>query len=150
MSVVFIGVGSNLGDRSENIRKALGCLKDIQGVVVEKASALVDNRPYKATGPNYLNGVVKIKTDSSPGELLNLLQQIEKKLGRQRSFPNAPRIIDLDILLYDNLVVDQPNLKIPHPRMGERDFVMIPLLEVEPKILENTSALAKQIKKNDC
>lgn len=150
MSVVFIGVGSNLGNRSENIRKALRYLKDIQGVAVEKVSALIENRPHKATGPNYLNGVVKIKTDFAPGELLNLLQQIEKKLGRKRSFLNAPRTIDLDILLYDNLVVDQPKLKIPHPRMGERDFVMTPLLEIEPKILENISELAKQIKKDDC
>jgi len=147
MSVVFIGIGSNLGDRSENIRKALKHLGDIQGVIVERVSTLIDNKSYQGSGPNYLNGVLKIKTDLTPEELLSSLLQIEKRLGRQRSFPNAPRTIDLDILLYDDLVLNQPKLKIPHPRMGERDFVMRPLLEVEPKILESIPELAKQIKK---
>ncbi len=133
MAVVFIGVGSNLGDRRKNIRRAISCLRKIKGVTVEKVSALRETSPCGAGGPDYLNGVIAINTAIPPQKLLECLQEIENSLGRMRSFQNAPRIIDLDILLYGNRVVDRPGLKIPHPRMLERDFVIRPLSEIAPE-----------------
>lgn len=134
MAVVFIGIGSNLGDRLENINRAIFYLRNSRDIRVEKVSSLLESKSYLVPGPDYLNGVIKITTELKPEDLLAVLQKIEKKLGRKRPFKNAPRTIDLDILLYGDKVVEQPNLKIPHPRMSEREFVMKPLLEIEPDI----------------
>ena len=137
MAIVFLGIGSNLGNRSENIKIAIECLEHTKGIKVKKVSSLSESKPQKASGPDYLNGVIKIETKNSPKDLLAILKKCEQGLGRVRTFKNAPRVIDLDILLYDEEIVDEAQLKIPHPRMFERDFVMKPLLEIEPQ-LENT------------
>ncbi|MBU1367759.1 MAG: 2-amino-4-hydroxy-6-hydroxymethyldihydropteridine diphosphokinase [Candidatus Omnitrophica bacterium] len=149
---VFIGIGSNLGDRLENIHKAIKCLRDTNGIEIEKISSIIETEALGGQPQGkFLNGVVKIKTDLLPQEILAILQDIENKLGRARtiktpplevsggSIPmdkNGPRTIDLDILLYGNQIVNEPDLKIPHPRMLERNFVMRPLLEIEPEIAE--------------
>ena len=137
MAVVFLSIGSNLGNRSENIKRAIEFLEQTKGIKVKKVSFLYESKPQKAIGPDYLNGAIKIETQNSPKDLLAVLQKCEQVLGRVRTFKNAPRIIDLDILLYDEEVVDETWLSIPHPKMFERDFVMKPLLEIEPQ-LENT------------
>ena len=134
MSVVFIGVGSNLGDRAKNIAEVIGYLRSTKGVVVDKVSSFIETEPQGAQGPNYLNGVIKIKTDLLPQDLLSKLQEIEERLGRLRPFKNAPRSIDLDILLYDDEIIDELNLKVPHSRMFAREFVLNPLFEIEPEI----------------
>jgi len=143
MPAVFIGMGSNLGDRLKNINQAVESIKNIDGVVVEKISSLHQTEPVEAVGPDYLNQVIKINTEMPPGELLEKLEDIERDLGRAHKSFNLPRTIDLDILLYGDTVVDTPELKIPHPRMFGRDFVMKPLLEIEPRLLKTTGGLRK-------
>jgi len=132
---VFIGVGSNLGKRRENIEKACAYLESHPRITIEKVSSLIETEPYKAPPqPCFLNGVIKASTDMEPRQLLEFLQGIENMLGRVRGIANGPRTIDLDILLYGDKVIDEPGLKIPHPCMFEREFVMRPLLEIEPGI----------------
>jgi len=133
---VYIGIGSNLGNRLANINKAIEFLKENPGIGIEKISSIIETKP--AGGPaqgDYLNCVIKIKTDLKASRLLSILQAIEQKLGRIRTAKNGPRTIDLDILLYGNEEINEVGLKIPHPRMSSRDFVMKPLLEIEPDIL---------------
>jgi len=131
MSIVYIGIGSNLGDRLENINKAVDCLRENQEITVEKLSSIIETEPADSAGPRYLNAAIKITADLAPKDLLAVLQDIEKKLGRRRPFKNAPRTIDLDILLYDDKIIDEPGLQIPHPRMFEREFVIKPLSEIK-------------------
>ncbi|MCQ9204919.1 MAG: 2-amino-4-hydroxy-6-hydroxymethyldihydropteridine diphosphokinase [Omnitrophica bacterium] len=141
MPAVFIGIGSNLGDRADNIRRAICCLKSKEGISVEKISSIIETKAHKAVGPDYLNGVIKIITMLSAEDILLLLQECERQIGRKSSFKNAPRVIDLDILLYGGDIIDEPNLKVPHPRMFERDFVLRPLFEIEPGIKTVLDAL---------
>lgn len=135
MEVVYIGIGSNLGNRKKNIEKAIELLKKVKGIKVLKVSSIIETEPLG--GPpqqKYLNGVIKLITELEPLELLKVLQKIENRLGRIRKEKNGPRTIDLDILLYGEKLIDEPNLKIPHPRMFEREFVLKPLFEIEPKL----------------
>lgn len=136
MAIAYIALGSNLGDRSLCVRRAVTLL-DQKGVAVLKHSTVIETEPVGGPAQNkFLNAVVKVATELSPLELLSLCQSIEKELGRVRTVVNGPRAIDLDILLYDHLAVDMPQLKIPHPRMFERAFVLEPLKEIEPGLLE--------------
>jgi len=140
--ICYIGLGSNLGNRQANINKAIEYLKSNSQIKIEKISSIIETEPQG--GPpqgKFLNAVVKIKTSLAPQDLLRFLQDIEAKLGRTRLIRNGPRTIDLDILLYDNKVIDEPNLEVPHPRMFERDFVLKPLLEIEPDIFDRLEAL---------
>ena len=135
MPIVFIGLGSNLGDRQDYINKAINCLKEISNTTVEKVSSIIETEPQDAVGQGkYLNAVIKLETNLAALDLLKELQGIENSLGRIRSFKNAPRRIDLDILLYGEEAIDESRLKVPHPRMFERRFVIEPLLEIEPKL----------------
>lgn len=136
MSIVYIALGSNLGDRACYIRSAVAALQE-KDVSVLKRSTVIETDPVGGPAQNkFLNAVIKIETELSPGELLSMCQVIERQLGRVREVPKGPRTIDLDILLYDQLVIDTPQLKIPHPRMFERAFVLEPLREIEPSLLE--------------
>jgi len=127
----YIGIGSNLGDREKYIESAIEKLKSIKGIEVKRASSIYETDPVG--GPRqgkYLNGALELETELEPRELLAKLQAIENELGRKRLVKNAPRTIDLDILLYGDKKIDEPGLKIPHPRMREREFVMKPLKEI--------------------
>jgi 2-amino-4-hydroxy-6-hydroxymethyldihydropteridine diphosphokinase len=127
----YIGIGSNLGDREKYIENAIEKLNNIEGVEVKKVSGIHETEPM--AGPKqgkYLNAAIEIETALKPRELLAKLQDIEKQLGRKRTVKNAPRTIDLDILLYGDSKIDEPDLKIPHPGMREREFVMKPLKEI--------------------
>ena len=134
---VYLGLGSNLGNREENILRAVKKIYELIGTV-ECQSALFDTEPWGFSSENrFLNAVVRVKTTLSPRQLLETTKKIEKALGRRKKSQTKngravyhDRIIDIDILLYDNITVDEPDLKIPHPLMYERDFVMIPLQEV--------------------
>lgn len=136
---VYLGLGSNLGDREENIRKAISLIDERVGKVLRQSS-LIETEPWGFESSNrFLNAVILCETTLTPRQVLKATQKIERELGRKKKLiangqqPRAnykDRPIDIDILLYDDLTVDEPNLKIPHPLMRERDFVMIPLNEI--------------------
>lgn len=126
----YIGLGSNMGDRKQNLFHALKCMKQ-QGIVVEALSSVYETEPQGLADQSwFFNMAARIGTTESPGELLKTLQAVEKQMGRVRSVRWGPRIIDIDILLYDNQTVREPDLEIPHPRLTDRAFVLIPLLEM--------------------
>lgn len=129
----YIGIGSNLGDRLKNIEKAIEQLKNREDIKVLKVSNIYETEPVGGpTGqPKYLNGVLEIETLLEPMDLLRVMQETEKDLGRKRVLKWGPRVIDLDILTYGDKVIDEPELKIPHPRMNKRGFVQKPLNDIK-------------------
>ncbi len=132
MTEAYIGIGSNLGDRKRYVDAAIELLKESPNIKVEKTSPLYETGPVG--GPpqgKFLNGVIKIETDLSPRQLLNRLMAIEEDLGRVRKVRNGPRTIDLDILTYGDIHIEEEDLIIPHPRMNERDFVKRPLADLK-------------------
>jgi 2-amino-4-hydroxy-6-hydroxymethyldihydropteridine diphosphokinase len=130
---VYLALGSNLGDRQQTIEKAVSILAP--EVEVERLSSLYRTQPEGfREQPLFLNAALKGRTALSPRELLSRAQRVEGALGRRASFRNAPRPIDIDILLYDDRVIDSPDLVIPHPRMSERAFVLVPLAEIAPHL----------------
>jgi len=132
MESVYIGIGSNLGDRQKNIDLAIENLRSTSSIVVEKISSIYETDPVG--GPpqgKFLNGVIRIKTALSPKELLAILKEIEKSLGRRQAVRFGPRVIDLDILTYGDIRINEENLIIPHPRMNEREFVLQGLREIK-------------------
>jgi len=135
MSTAFIALGSNLGDRNANLLAALQALQDRPSIVVKQTSSFYETEPVG--GPPgqglYLNAAALVETRLSPGRLLQALLEVEAQLGRQRQERFGPRTIDLDLLLFDNQVIDEENLTVPHPRMQERLFVLEPLAEIAPK-----------------
>ncbi|MFH1853963.1 MAG: 2-amino-4-hydroxy-6-hydroxymethyldihydropteridine diphosphokinase [Candidatus Omnitrophota bacterium] len=127
----YIGIGSNLGDRQKNIELAIQKLQDRKGIEVKKVSPLYETDPVGGPEqPRYLNGVIEIDTELRPRALLRCIQEIESCLGRIRTVKNGPRTIDLDILTYGGRNIDEPGLRIPHPRMAEREFVQKPLKDL--------------------
>ena len=140
MATIFLGLGSNLGDRKSNISKAIDLLS-AKGITILRRSTLIETDPVGSPPGQgrFFNGVLKAETNLSPKELLRCLKDIEHQLGRTRTVCNGPRVIDLDILLYDDLTLNTPGLTIPHPRMLERGFVMTPLSEIDPRRAENIS-----------
>ena len=130
---VFLGLGSNLGDRQAHLTQAISLIAERVGAVIRQSS-LIETEPWGFESENkFLNGVILCETTLTPRQLLRATQKIERELGRKKHVPRLyqDRPIDIDILLYDDLVVDEPDLKIPHPLMQKRDFVMIPLKEIQ-------------------
>ena len=135
MAIVYLALGSNLGDRRGLIHRALQELKE-QGLDILRTSSIIETAPVGGPRqPKYLNAAVKVKTSHTPEELLLTINKIEKRLGRVREIVNGPRVIDIDILLYDDIKLISRRLIIPHPRMLEREFVMGPLKEITPNIV---------------
>ena len=135
---VYIALGSNLGDREHNLRQALRLLPPL--VQVEAVSALYESKPQPpAPPPDYLNAACRAATELAPHELLRHLQDIERRLGRTPGPRWSPRPIDLDIALYDGLVLEDPDLVIPHPRLLERNFVLQPLLDLDSSLVHPKS-----------
>ena len=135
MATVFLGLGTNLGDRAENIREALDLLSGYEDIRLIRESFLYETVPIGYTDqPDFLNAVAEIQTDLPPAELLDITLGIEKEIGRARNLRWGPRVIDIDILIYDHVTVDTPELIIPHPRMMERAFVLVPLAEIAPDL----------------
>ena len=147
MVTCYLGLGSNLGNRQKNIKSALRYLESLNKVKIEKVSSLYETEPqgYPVLSPRFLNGVARVKTNLSPGVLLKELKNIETKLGRQKQRRLSVRPIDLDILLYGNKKINTPDLKIPHPRIQERSFVLTPLKEIAPSVIKSLSARIKII-----
>ncbi len=133
MALAYLGIGSNIGDRKENFREALRRLDDAGKIEVKTRSSFYKTRPVG--GPkqaDYLNGVIGVKTGLTPRGLLRTLKGIERSMGRRKAPKNHPRVIDLDILFYDDLVMNRQGLVIPHPRVHERAFVRKGLLQIAP------------------
>ncbi len=127
---VYLGLGSNLGDRERMLRRAIG-LMPLAGVRVLRESAVYESEPmYLAAQPRFLNMVLEAETSIAPESLLRRLRGIEDQLGRKRVVANGPRHIDIDVLIYGDLTIETPELKVPHPRMAERRFVLEPLAEL--------------------
>jgi 2-amino-4-hydroxy-6-hydroxymethyldihydropteridine diphosphokinase len=134
MSIAYLSLGSNLGDRASYLRKAIDLLKK-QGHTICKISTIIETAPVGGVPQgSYLNLVLKIQTQFSLEDLFVSTSTIERQLGRQRKERNGPRIIDIDILLFDHEKLISYNLIVPHPRMFGRDFVMKPLKEIEPEL----------------
>jgi len=132
--IVYIALGTNLGDRLANLRAAIAGLA--QDVTVLAESHIYETPPWGYEDqPSFLNMVVKAETDLEPGALLGFLKQLEVDLGREKSVRWGPRLIDLDILFYDDLVIESPPLVIPHPRLHERGFVLVPLADVAAEFI---------------
>lgn len=130
----YLCLGSNLGDREKNLTQALILLS--QKANLDKVSSIYETEPvgYKEQ-PFFLNLACRITTDLSVEELLRLAKDIEYEMGRIPSFPNSPRLIDIDILFYGDMIMKTQNLTIPHPRLAERAFVLIPLAEIAPELI---------------
>jgi 2-amino-4-hydroxy-6-hydroxymethyldihydropteridine diphosphokinase len=136
MHIVYIGLGSNMGDKIANLNKAIEELGKVAGNKVLAVSSLYKTEPVGGIEQDwFVNAVAEIETGLTPRELLNKLLYIEKNLGRVRDEKWGPRVIDLDILLYDDLVMDEEGLSIPHPYLYERGFVLVPLAEIAPKMI---------------
>jgi 2-amino-4-hydroxy-6-hydroxymethyldihydropteridine diphosphokinase len=130
-ATAYIGIGSNLGDREANIDSAVKLIDKTKGLKVIAKSSLYETDPVGGPSQDkYLNGALKLECSLDPHELLKQLHQIEARLGRKRKGLNFPRTIDLDILLFDDVVIDGETLTIPHPRTTERIFVLRPLAEI--------------------
>ena len=128
----YIALGANLGDASQTLREAVSQLTKLSGVQLVACSDLYRTAPVDASGPDFLNAVVKVFTTLSPAHLLQTLQSIELAFGRQRPYRNAPRTLDLDLLLYADQFIQNERLTVPHPRINERAFVLLPLAEITP------------------
>lgn len=127
----YIAIGSNVGNRLETCQKAIACIKNIPNTFVTKQSSLIETTPIGVLNqPLFLNGVIEIETELSPLNLLRHLKEIERKLGRVPTQKWGPRTIDLDILMYGNLTMHTPELKLPHPEIKNRKFIQESLLEI--------------------
>jgi dihydroneopterin aldolase/2-amino-4-hydroxy-6-hydroxymethyldihydropteridine diphosphokinase len=134
MAIVYIGIGSNLGNRQENCLHAIELLQK-KGIIVTKRSSLYETEPWGVKDqPRFINMAIEIETPLEPGELLKTLKNVENELGREQTLQWGPRIIDLDILLFDDIILNEDNLKIPHPLLHERDFALRPLCEIAPDV----------------
>lgn len=135
MSIVYIAFGSNIGDRGKAIEDALALVEQ-NGMSITKKSKIYETEPYGYTDqPTFLNGAVEVKTDLSCREVLEKLLSIETEIGRVREFKWGPRIIDLDIIFYNDEIYDEEDLKVPHPDMKNRDFVLRPLRDICPNYI---------------
>ena len=132
-TTAFVGIGSNLGDRETNLRRAIELLSAEEGIDVVGVSEIRETEPVGPVeqGP-FLNGAVQLETSLPPGELLVRLLAVESRLGRVRTERWGPRTIDLDLLLYGDGRIDEPGLSVPHPRLHERRFVLEPLTDLDP------------------
>lgn len=146
---VYIGLGANLGDAAAALKLAVTALGGLDHTQVLRCSRVYKTAPLDtdnggelpANGDDYLNAVVALSTRLQPLALLDRLQQIEQAAGRERPYRNAPRTLDLDLLLYGNDDIDEPRLTVPHPRMTQRAFVLVPLAELAPELV-STAQLA--------
>ena len=130
---IYLALGTNLGDRRANLRNAIAALPPAVQVTAE--SPVYQTAPWGyADQPDFLNQVVQAATDFSPARLLTHLKNIETNLGRTPTFRYGPRVVDLDILFYDNLILNSPDLTIPHPRISARAFVLVPLADLAPRL----------------
>jgi 2-amino-4-hydroxy-6-hydroxymethyldihydropteridine diphosphokinase len=133
--LAYIALGANLGDAEGMLRQALDQIAALPSTTVDKCSSFYRTAPVDATGPDYINAVAAISTLQSAPVLLQMLQAIEQGAGRERPYRNAPRTLDLDVLLYGSARIQSAALTVPHPRMADRGFVLLPLAEIAPELV---------------
>jgi 2-amino-4-hydroxy-6-hydroxymethyldihydropteridine diphosphokinase len=132
--IAYLGLGANLANAAQTVQQAaqqLAC----PAIEILAQSSLYRSAPLDAQGPDFYNAVLKVATTLAPAELLRTALQLEQQHGRTRAYRNAPRTLDIDLLLYDDLTLQQPALTVPHPRLHQRAFVLLPLLELAPGIV---------------
>jgi 2-amino-4-hydroxy-6-hydroxymethyldihydropteridine diphosphokinase len=132
--IAYVGIGANLGDARANVQDGIARLARLPQTTLVHHSASYRTAPVDSSGPDYINAVACVDTALGPHALLAALQAIEQAHGRERPYRNAPRTLDLDLLLYGDQVIDTPTLSVPHPRMLDRAFVLAPLLEIAPSV----------------
>lgn len=133
--MAYVALGANLGDAVRTLREAIAAIAAVPGTALTAASSLYCTAPVDSSGPDYVNAVVQVTTALSAPGLLEQLQRIEQLAGRERPYRNAPRTLDLDLLLFGDAQVHSPQLTVPHPRMSERAFVLCPLAEIAPALV---------------
>ena len=133
---VAIALGSNLGESMNTLNSAITSLTKISGITVSTYSSWYQTKPIGPSQPDYINGCALLEVELEPHQLLKTLLEIEQEFGRKRIQHWGPRTLDLDLILYENLVLDTPDLIIPHPRMRERAFVLVPLAEIAPNWID--------------
>ncbi|MGB7731517.1 MAG: 2-amino-4-hydroxy-6-hydroxymethyldihydropteridine diphosphokinase [Candidatus Acidiferrum sp.] len=134
MPTTYLALGSNIGDREKNLREAIHLLRE-SALQITKISSIYETEPVDyLEQPWFLNAVLEAQTNLPAAELLATLRNIESQMGSKKAFAKGPRLIDLDILLYDDATIDTPDLQIPHPRMLQRNFVLVPLAEIAPTL----------------
>ncbi len=147
MSVTaYVALGANLGDARATVSDAIAALARLPQTRLLQASSLYRTAPWEASGPDFINAVAAVETSLDARGLLRALQALELQAGRERPYRNAPRTLDLDVLLYGDAVIDIPELVVPHPRLGERAFVLVPLAEIAPGLVtpQQLQAVARQ------
>lgn len=135
MTITYVGLGANLGDARQALSDAATALTQCEGVQVLELSPLYSTAPIDSTGPDYINAVARVHTTLTATAFLTQLQAIERRFGRTRPYRNAPRTLDLDLLLFGDEKIDLPELTVPHPRMHERAFVLRPLADLAPDLV---------------
>jgi len=140
--IAYVGLGANLGDAALTLNQALAELAALPGVSACQAAPFYRTAPVQAKGPDYVNTVARVQTMLSPWQLLDALQAIERRHGRERPYRNAPRTLDLDLLLYGDETVNDERLVVPHPRMHERAFVLAPLADLTPTLALKQGSVA--------
>jgi 2-amino-4-hydroxy-6-hydroxymethyldihydropteridine diphosphokinase len=145
--IATIGLGANLGDAQQAVQEAMQTIAAFDYCQLHAASPLYRSAPVDSSGPDYFNAVLQISTRLSAPDLLARLHQLERGAGRERPYRNAPRTLDLDILLYGAARIDSPTLKVPHPRMRQRAFVLRPLADIAPALVsaQELQAVSEQV-----
>ena len=133
--IAYVALGANLGEAAAVVASAIDALNRLPDTWLEARSHLYRSAPVDAQGPDFINAVAAVSTRLTAPDLLLALQQLEQRAGRERPYRNAPRTLDLDLLLYGDARIDSPSLTVPHPRMMERAFVLIPLAEIAPDLV---------------
>jgi len=137
MAIAYIGIGSNMGDRAKNLSEAERLIQSDRRCVIVSRSSTADTEPVDYIDqPRFLNRIIRLSTMLTPADLLGFLKDIEKKMGRKPSIPKGPRLIDLDILLYENIVMETDDLILPHPAIKNRRFILDHLVEIEPELAD--------------
>ena len=134
-SLAWVALGGNLGDARQSVQQALQALDALPQTRLEAASSLYRTTPVDASGPDFINAVARLRTSLAPLALLQALQGLEQQAGRERPYRNAPRTLDLDVLLYSGVRQQTPELELPHPRMLQRAFVLVPLAEIDAELV---------------
>jgi 2-amino-4-hydroxy-6-hydroxymethyldihydropteridine diphosphokinase len=137
--IAYIALGANLGDARAAMRAAIVAISSLPGVKLIAASSLYSTEPVESIGPDYINAVVKVSSTLPAYSLLRALQKLEHEAQRERPYRNAPRTLDLDVLLYGSAQIESDVLTVPHPRMWERAFVLLPLHEIAPELVSATA-----------
>lgn len=138
----YVGIGANLGDARAAATAAIDALGQLPNTTLVTRSSLYRTAPVDATGPDFVNAVASIETRLSASELLAALQDLELRAGRERPWRNAPRTLDLDLLLYGQARIESADLVVPHPRLRERAFVLVPLAEIAPSLVPRDALAA--------